>query len=72
MRGTEAQMQEPQRIEQRLLRMPETIEHRALCHIGGALAVGMPTQGAIAGDQQRRIFKDLATPTRSWLLSRPP
>ena len=64
-RGTERQVQEAERIEQRLRRLLEALDHGALRDLGGALAVGMAAH-AVAGDQQRGLLGD-GYATRSWL-----
>ena len=54
MRGAQPQVQKAERIEQRLRRMPEPIEQRALRDLGGPLTLGV-TAHAIAGAEQRRL-----------------
>jgi hypothetical protein len=54
-RGPQCQVQESERIEQRLRRLPEALDHRLLRDLGGPLAIGV-TAHAVAGDQQRGLL----------------
>ena len=55
MGGAEGQVQKSERIEQRLRRLPEALDHRLLRDLGGALALGV-TAHAVARDQQRSLL----------------
>ena len=55
MRSAERQVQETERVHQRLGRLPEALDHRLLRHLGGPLAIGV-TAHAIAGNQQRGLI----------------
>jgi hypothetical protein len=55
MRGAQRQVQKSERIEQRLRRLPEALDHRLLRDLGGPFAVSVTTH-AVAGDQQRGLF----------------
>ncbi len=48
-------MHETERVEQRLRRVPEPIDQRALRDLGGALTLGV-TAHAIAGAEQYRLL----------------
>ena len=55
-RGAQRQVQEAERIEQRLRRLPEALDHLQR-DLGRALALGVAAH-AVAGDQQRRFIAD--------------
>ena len=55
MRCAQRQVQESERIEQRLGRLPEALDHRLLRDLGGPLAFGV-TAHAVARDQQRGLL----------------
>ena len=55
MRGAQRQVQEAERIEQRLRRLPEALDQRLLRDLGGALALGVAAH-AVARDQQRGLL----------------
>lgn len=48
-------MQKPERVEQRLRRVPEPIDQRALRDLGSTLTFGV-TAHAIAGAEQHRLL----------------
>ncbi|GMU69197.1 MAG: hypothetical protein AMXMBFR37_15290 [Steroidobacteraceae bacterium] len=56
-RAPEGQVQEADRIEQRLRRMPEGLDQHLERDVRGALAVGM-TAHAVDGDQHRGVLGD--------------
>jgi hypothetical protein len=55
MRSAQRQVQESERVDQRLRRLPEALDHRLLRYIGSPLAIGV-TAHAIARNQQRGLI----------------
>ena len=50
-------MQEPERIEQRLRRVPEALDQRALRNLGCTLTLGV-TAHSVAGTEQRCVLSE--------------